>query len=149
MEQAGVIVPAHQATARISSYVIVELEDKKKKMHICFDLTPLNKAVLREPFYYHTPDDVYNKLAKATCFTVIDLKKGYWQVLLDDELSYLTTFNTPFVYYQFTRLPIGITVSGDTFQRKLDAIYGNLPHTIGIADDMIVWGWETRFLRPW
>ena len=40
----------------------------------------------------------------------------------------------------FTRLPFGITVLGDAFQRKLDAIYSNLPHTIGIADDMIVWG---------
>ena len=72
MEQAGVIVPVHQTTAWISSYVIVESKDKKKKMHICLDSTPLNKAVLREPFYYHTPGDVSHKLAKATCFTVID-----------------------------------------------------------------------------
>ena len=96
MEHTGVIIPVNQATAWISSYIIVESEDKKKKMHICLDPTPLNKAVLREPFYYCTPDDVYNKLAKATCFTVIDLKKkGYWQEPLDNELSPLTTFNTP------------------------------------------------------
>ena len=138
MEQAGVIVPVNQATARISSCVIVESEDKKKKMHICLDPTPLNKAVLRELFYYHTPDDVY-KLAKATCFTVIDFKKGYWQVPLDNESSYLTTFNAPFGCYWFTRLLFGITVSSDAFQRKLNAIYSNLTHTIGIADGMIVW----------
>ena len=51
MEQADVIVPVNQATAWISSYVIFESEDKKKKMHICLDPTPLNKVVLREPFY--------------------------------------------------------------------------------------------------
>ena len=50
MEQAGVIVPVHQATAWISSYVFVESEDKKKKIHICLDPTPLNKAMSREPF---------------------------------------------------------------------------------------------------
>ena len=138
VEQAGVIVPVHQATDLIWSYIIVESEDNKEKMCICLDPTPLNKAVFREPFYYHTPDDVYNKLAKATCFTVIDFKIGYWQVPLDDEWSHLTTFNTPFGCYQFTRLPFGITVSGDAFQRELDAIYDNLPHTI--VDDMIVWG---------
>ena len=27
----------------------------------------------------------------------------------------------------------------DAFQRKLNTIHSNLPHTIGIADDMIVW----------
>ena len=95
-------------------------------MWICLDPTPLNKAVLRKPFYYHKADDVHNKLAKATCFTVIDFKKGYWQVPLDDESSQLTTFNTPLWCYQLTRLPFGITVSGDTFQRKIDAIYSNL-----------------------
>ena len=87
MEQAGVIVLVHQATPWISSYIIVESEDKRKKMCICLDPTPLNKAMLREPFYYHIPDDVHNKLAKATCFAVIDFKKGYWQVPLDDESS--------------------------------------------------------------
>ena len=40
MEQAGVIIPVHQATAWISSYVIVESEDKKTKMCICLDPTP-------------------------------------------------------------------------------------------------------------
>ena len=148
MEKAGVIVPVHQATAWISSYGIVESENKKKKMHICLDPTPLIKAMLREPFSCHTPDDVYNKLAEATCSTVIHLKKGCWQVPLDNESSHLTTFNTPFGCYWFTRFPFGITMSGDTFQRQLDAIYGNLPHTIGIAHDMIIWG-KTRFLRPW
>ena len=44
MEQAGVIVPVNQATAWISSYVIVESEDKKKKMCLCLDPTPLKKA---------------------------------------------------------------------------------------------------------
>ena len=66
--------------------------------------------------------------------------KGFWQAELDEESSYLTTFNTPFGHFRFTCLPFGLTVSGDVFQHKLDAIYGDLPLTIGRADDMIVWG---------
>ena len=50
------------------------------------------------------------------------------------------TFNTPFGHFRFTHLPFRLTVSGDVFQHKLDAIYGDLPLTIGCADDMIVWG---------
>ena len=72
-------------------------------------------------------------------------KRGYWQVPLDDESSHLTTFDTPFGHYQFTRLPFGIIVSGDAFQIKLDAINSNLPHTISIADDMTVWGEKGYF----
>ncbi len=31
-------------------------------------------------------------------------------------------------------------MSGNAFQRKLDNIYNPLPNTIGIADDIIIWG---------
>ena len=70
---------------------------------------------------------------------MIDFKKGFWQVELNEESSYLTTFNTPFGHFRFTCLPFGLTVSAYVFQHKLDAIYGHLPLTIGCADDMIVW----------
>ena len=142
MVNAGVLKPVDQATAWINSYVIVESDDKngKTKFRICLDPTPLNKAVIREPYYYRTPDDIYHKLSKAKFITVVDFKKGSWQVELDEESSFLTTFNTPFGRYRFTRLPFGINVSGDAFQRKLDEVYNPLPNVIGIADDIIIWG---------
>ena len=43
------------------------------------------------------------------------------------------------------RLPLGITISGDAFQIKLDAIYSSLPNTTGIEDDMIIWGENPDF----
>ena len=53
-----------------------------------------------------TPDDVYHKLANAKYITVIDFKKSFWQFLLDEGSSYLTTFNTPFGHYRYLRLPL-------------------------------------------
>ena len=49
---------------------------------------------MHEPYITRTPDDVYHKLANAKYITVIDFKKSFWQFLLDEESSYLTTFNT-------------------------------------------------------
>ena len=46
--------------------------------------------------HYITPAYIYDELSQATCFTVIDFKKGYWQEAFDDESSYPTTFSTPF-----------------------------------------------------
>ena len=142
MQQAGVLVPVTQSTPWISSYMNVESEDTKggKKFHICLDLKNLNKAILHEPFFTCTLNDVYAKLSKAKTLTVINFKKGFWQVELDEESSYLMAFNTPFGSFRFTCLPFGLTVSGDVFQHKLDAIYGDLSLTIGCADDMIIWG---------
>ena len=98
MLDAAVIVPVTEPTPWINSFVIVETTDQygNPKMHICLDPTPLNKAVIREPYHYQSPDDIYHHLCNAKYLTVIDFKKCYWQCLLDEESSYLTTFNTPY-----------------------------------------------------
>ena len=42
--------------------------------------------------------------------------------------------------FQWTRLPMGSMVAQDVFQRKLDAIFLDIPGVTRIADDMIVYG---------
>ena len=97
---------------------------------------------MHEPYITHTPDDVYHKLANAKYITVIDFKKSFWQFVLDEESSYLTTFNTPFGCYCYLRMPFGTNVSGDCHQQGIDSIYGKLDNVIGIADDLLIWGNE-------
>jgi len=43
-------------------------------------------------------------------------------------------------HYQSKRLPFGVALSQDIFQRKLDEVYRGIPNVIGIADDIIVCG---------
>ena len=143
MLDAGVIREVHEATPWINSFVIVEtVKDGKKKLRICLDPTPLNKAIMCEPYIIRTPDDVYHKLANAKYITVIDFKKSFWQFVLDEESSYLTTFNTQFEHYHQLRMPFGTNVSGDCHQQGIDSIYGKLDNVIGIADDLLIWGNE-------
>ena len=139
---AGVIVPVTEPTPWINSFVIVETTDKlgNIRMRICLDPTPLNKAVIREPYHSRSPDDIYHHLCNAKHLTVVNFRKHYWQCLLDEESSYLMTFNTPYGHFRFVRLPFGVNVSGDAVQRKTDEIYNTLSNAIGIADDIIIWG---------
>lgn len=50
-------------------------------------------------------------MSDAKFFTLVDAKKGYWHLPLDEPSSYLTTFGTPFGRFRFTRLPYGLIVS--------------------------------------
>ena len=121
----GVINPVHEATPWINSFVLVESKDKsteKPKLCICLDPTNLNKAIVHEPYCFHTPEDIAHKLSIATVITVLDCSKGYWHQPVDDESSFLTTFNTEISQFRFIVMPIRATVSGDIFQRKLDSI---------------------------
>ena len=143
MLDAGIIVEVHEATPWINSFVIVEtMKDGQRKLCICLDPKPLNKAIMHEPYMTRTPNDVYHKLANAKYITVIDFKKSFWQFVLDEESSYLTTFNTPFGHYHYLRMPFGTNVSGDCHQCGIDSIYGKLDNVIGIADDLLIWGDE-------
>ena len=117
---------------------LVESTDKstdKPKLQICLDPTNLNKAIIHDPYCFQTPEDIVHKLAGATVITVLDCSKGYWHQPLDDESSYLTTFNTEIGQFRFTVMPFGATVASDVFQWKLDSIFLNLDV---ITDDIMV-----------
>ena len=87
-------------------------------MRVCLDPSNLNKATTREPYYYRTIEDVILKLHAAKYFTIIDMKCGFWQVALDKASSLLTMFNTPYGRFCFTRMPFGLNVAGDAFNKN-------------------------------
>ena len=102
MLQAGVIVLVHEATPWINSFMLVESRDKLRnlKLCICLDPTNLNKAIVREPYYFRMPEDIAHLLAEACVMTVCNCKKVYWHQKLDEASSYLTTFNTELGRYR-------------------------------------------------
>ena len=101
MLKAGVLKPVQEATPWINSFVLVEGTDKqgKPKLHICLDPTNLNKAIIREPYHFKTPEDIAHVIADSSMMTALDCKKGYWHQELDEASSYFTTFNTEFGRY--------------------------------------------------
>ena len=142
MLQAGMLKPLTEATPWINSFVLVESKNKagNHKLRICLDPTNLNKAIIREPYHFKTPEDIAHLIARACTWTVLDCQKGYWHQQLDEQSSYMTTFNTEFGRYRYTAMPFGVTVAGDVFQHKLDECFGHIPNIIVIADDIMVVG---------
>ena len=62
--------------------------------------------------------------------------------MLDNKSSYLTTFACQFGRYGVKRLLFGAAPAGDIFQRKIDEIFKTLPNLFGIADDILVLGYD-------
>ena len=142
MLQAGVLKPVTEATPWINSFVLVELKDKSGnlKLRICLDPINLNKAIIMESYPFNTPEDKAHLIAGVCTVSVLDCHKGYWHQQLDEQSSYLTTFNTEFGRYRYTVMPFGATVAGDVFQCKLDECFGHIPNVIVITDDIMIVG---------
>ena len=74
MLQAGILIPVTQATPWINSFILVESKDSQgqTKLHICLNPTNLNKAMKREPYQFHTLEDISHLLADACILTICD-----------------------------------------------------------------------------
>ena len=118
---------------------------KSGELRICLDPKHLNDAIKRT--YYKTPtlEEITHDLNGATVFSRLDAKHGYWGIELDVPSSHLCTFQSPAGKYRFLRLPFGLSVSQDIFQKHMDDIIRKSgPGVIGIADDFIVHGENTE-----
>ena len=126
MLQEEVLKPVQEATPWIKSFALVEGKDKSGnlKLRICLEPTNLNKAIMREPYHFKTPEDIAHLLADACIMTVCDCKKGYWHQQHEEVSSFLTSFNTELGRFRYTAWPFGPTVVGNVFQCKLDQCFG-------------------------
>ena len=74
--------------------------------------------------------------------SIIDASLGYHNLQLDTRSSYLTMFACPFGRYQYKHLPFGAPPAGNTFQCKIKEIFNDMPNVFGIADDILVIGYD-------
>ena len=70
----------------------------------------------------------------------LDVQESFWHIRLDEQSSLLTTMITPYGRYRWARLPFGLNVSSEIFQRKLNEALEGLDGTCTIANDIIIAG---------
>ena len=143
LEAQGVIAQVTTPTKWISS--IVAVPKKNGKLRICLDPKDLNCAIQREKYQLPTVEDIATRLHGAKVFTVMDVRNGFWHVSLDEESSYVTTFQTPFGRYRWRRLPFGISSAPEVFQRKMHELIEGMAGIEVVTDDFIVVGYGETF----
>ena len=139
MEKLGILKKVEEPTAWVSSLVVVE-KHKTGKLRLCLDPRHLNKAIQREHFQLPTIEDIATRLTGAKVFSTLDANHGYWQIPLDPASQRLTTFNTPFGRYCYTRMPFGVKSAQEIFQKRMVQHFGDLPGVKTDIDDILVWG---------
>ena len=138
MECLGVITHVDEPMDWVSS--ITYVQKANGKLHLCLDPCNLNEAICCDHHKMPTVEEVAHEFAHSNFFTELDACHGYWSIVLDQDSSLLTTFNSPFSRYCCLQLPFGLVCSQDIFQKKMDQILKECQGCIRIADDITVHG---------
>ena len=138
MECLGVITHVDEPTDWVSS--ITYVQKANGELRLCLDPCDLNEAICHNHYKMPTVEEVTHEFAHSHFFTKLDAHHRYWSIILDQDSSMLTTFNSPFGRYRFLKLPFGLVCSEDIFQKRMDQILKECQGCIGIADDITIHG---------
>lgn len=136
MEKLGVISKVEEPLSWCSPCLVVP--KKNGDIRLCIDYTRLNEAVRRAYHPLPVTEEVLSKLGNAKVFTKLDANSGYWQMELDPTCRHLTCFITPFGRYICNRLPFGINLAPEVFQREMSKILEGLEGVVCQMDDVLV-----------
>lgn len=116
--------------------------DDKPKWRLVVDYRQLNTKLIPDKFPLPRVDETLDSLGSAKYFSTLDLRSGFHQIPLAQDSRRYAEFSTDSGHYQPTRLPFGLNVGPNSFQRIMNiALSGLPPDTCFLyIDDIVVIG---------
>lgn len=147
---AGVI---RESESPFSSPIVV-VRKKNGEVRLCIDYRKLNLQTIKDAYALPNLEETFSALTGSRWFSVLDLKSGYYQIELEEIDKPKTAFVCPMGFWEFNRMPQGVTNAPSTFQRLMEHCMGdiNLKEVLVFIDDLIVFSatleeHEKRLLR--
>ena len=110
------------------------------QIRLCIDYRRLNFQTIKDADNLPKLEDTFSALNGAQSFSVLDLKSGYYQINVEEADKPKTAFVCPLGFWEFNRMPQGVTNALSTFQRLMEKCMGDmhLKDLLVFLDDLIV-----------
>lgn len=136
LEDQQIIEKVEHPESFVSNMVIVEKVDKN--LRICLDPQELNNVLIRNYHLIPTLEEIIAKLCNKSVFSVLDLSDGFYNIRLAENSTDLCGFSTPFGCYKFLRLPFGLSIAPEIFQKYSEKTFGDIPGVVIYCDDLLI-----------
>ena len=118
---------------------IVLVRKKEGTFRMCIDYRKLNEYTIGDVHPLPFLEDIFDKLSGMKVFSKIDMKSGYWQVLLSANSRSMTAFMSHKGLFEWLRMPFGLKNATSTFQRLMRKVLSGLEHCTEVhVDDIII-----------
>ncbi|UYV68297.1 K02A2.6-like [Cordylochernes scorpioides] len=142
LEKAGIIAQVNVATEWCAPTVIAGKPNGD--IRLCVDFSRLNDHVQREVHPMPVVEHMLGQLGEAKLFSKLGAKGGFHQIPLSPDCQHLTTFITPFGRYKFCRMPFGISLAPEYFQRVMSIILQGMDGVICYLDDILIFASDSK-----
>ena len=101
----------------------------------------VNKLIEQNRWPIPSVRNVLEHLSGSQYFSVMDCKKGFWQIKITENSRSLTAFSCRGRLYEYKRLPQGMSISPGAFQSVMMEIFGTMVFkgVIVFVDDLLVY----------
>ena len=104
------------------TFHIVSVRKKDGTVRMCIGYLQLNQVTEDDVYQMPRVDDLIEQLGTAAYISTLELRKGYYQIVLKPEDKVKTAFSSPVGKFQFTRMPFGLKGAPATFQKLIDSV---------------------------
>lgn len=120
---------------------VLLIKKREGDFRFCVDYRRLNAISKPQAFLFPMPEELLDRLGKATVYSKIDLRNGYFQIRIKEADAHKTGFLTHVGHYQFRVMPFGLASAPATFQSLMQQVFKEYLYDFVVIflDDILVY----------
>ena len=129
---------------------VVLVHKKDGGLHFSIDFRKLNAKIKKDSYPLPHIQETLNSLVRARVFSTLDLKSGFWQLMMDEDSKQYTAFTVENLgFFKCERMPFGLCNVPATFQRLMQSCLGelNLTYCLIYLDNVIIYAKNEEHLN--
>jgi hypothetical protein len=120
---------------------VIFAKKKDGTLRFCVDYRGLNDRTLKNKYPLPHTEELFDRLTGAKYFSKLDLRSGFFQILLAEGDRSKTAFRTRYGLFEWTVLPMGLTNAPATFQHLMNHTFRDFLDlcVLVFLDDIVVY----------